>query len=43
MLQQSEQVKALISLVPKHLRKYVNLGVFIVPNEALIPDYFAKK
>ena len=32
-----------ISLVPKHLRKFVKHGIFIIPNESLIDNYQEKK
>jgi hypothetical protein len=32
-----------ISMVPKHLRKYIQHGVFLIPSALLIPDYFQKK
>jgi hypothetical protein len=30
-------------MVPKHLRKFIKSGIFIIPNEILIEDYHAKK
>lgn len=28
---------------PKHMRKYIAHGIFVVPSDYLIPDYHAKK
>jgi hypothetical protein len=39
----SEQLNQFISWVPKHLRKFVKHGIFIVPTEVLIENYKDKK
>jgi hypothetical protein len=39
----SEELNKFIALVPKHLRKYIAHGIFIVPCDALLLDYASKK
>jgi hypothetical protein len=36
----SLDINGLIKMVPKHLRKHIKHGIFIVPNNELIEDYF---
>jgi len=38
-----QELITFISLVPKHLRKYIQLGIFIIPNDKLIDNYLEKK
>lgn len=39
----SPELTAFISLVPKHLRKFIRHGIFMIPTEALIQNYQSKK
>ena len=40
---QDQDLTQFLSLVPKHLRKFVKHGIFIVPNESIIDNYQEKK
>lgn len=38
-----EEITQLISLVPKHLRRFIKQGIFFIPSAAIIEDYPSKK